>query len=229
MTIDEIMQRLATLDTPTVSDALDRLDCPGAVLGVHGLSGGSRISGRVVTVELGPPDAGPPAPSGQPPSTPARHLGTAAVEASGPGDVIVVANGGRTEVAGWGGVLSLAAHLRGVEGVLVDGAVRDVDDAVRLSFPVYARRAVPRTARGRVVEHSWNEPIRFADIAVSPGDLVIADRSGVVFVQRVAAVDVLRVAGEIAAHESAMVRRLYAGEPVSQVMGAHYEELLEDR
>lgn len=219
------VERLKQVDTCAVSDALDRLQRPGVVLGLRAVGPRRRIAGRVVTVTLEPNTPGVQARLAARAEKP-RHLGTAAVDAAGPDDVIVVSHGGRLEVSGWGGILSLAARTRGVEGVLVDGACRDADDALDLDFPVYARATVPLTARGRVVETDWNTPITFGGVAVEPGDYVIADQSGVVFIRAAEAEEVLAVAEEVWAKEAAMAEAVRAGQPVSQVMGGTYEHLL---
>ncbi len=169
---DDLVARLSRLDACAVSDAMDRAGRTGAALGLGALSTGRRIAGRAVTVQLGPDDG----------RASKRHLCTAAVEASGPGSVIVVANNARTDAAGWGGILSLAAKTRGVEGVIIDGACRDVDESREFELPVYARVAVPVTARSRVIEYDWDTPVIISGVVVSPGDYVIADASGVVFV-----------------------------------------------
>ncbi|MFF4630070.1 RraA family protein [Streptomyces griseorubiginosus] len=215
----ETIARLARLDACAVSDALDAMGLPGAALGLTALAAPRRIAGRAVTVDLiddapGATHAG-------------RHLGTAAVDASGPGDVIVVAHRGRTHVAGWGGVLSAGAKRNGVEGVVVHGACRDVDEARELDLPLYATRGVPVTARGRVVERAWNVPVDIADVPVYPGDLVIADASGVVFVPAAHADEVLATAEAIAAKERAMVQRVRAGHPMAAVMSTDYETMLD--
>lgn len=214
---DANAQRLAQLDACAVSDALDSLSLPGAALGLHAVSAPGRIIGRVITVDL--TEANGPA---------RRHLGTAAVDAATPGDVIVVAHHGRTDVSGWGGVLSAGASQRGVAGVIVDGAVRDVDQAASYGLRVYAAAVVPRTARGRVVERDWNVPVTIAGIAVSPGDYVIADSSGVVFVPQAHVNAVLTKAEAIARKEELMAARALAGEPMADVMGHDYESMLSE-
>jgi len=73
----------------------------------------------------------------------ASHIATKAVAAAGSTDVLVVANGGRGDVSCWGGLLSLGASRRGIRGVIVDGACRDVDEAGELGFPVFARATTP--------------------------------------------------------------------------------------
>jgi 4-hydroxy-4-methyl-2-oxoglutarate aldolase len=218
--VSELLPRLAVLDSCACSDAMDQLGIAGVAHGLRGLTVGRRVTGQVITVQLGP--VGEPSDSG-------RHLGTAAIEAARPGDVIVVAAGGRLDAAGWGGVLSLAAAVRQVSGVIVDGACRDVDECVALDLPVYALAAVPATARGRHVEVAWNTPVQIAGISVAPGDLVVADRSGVVFLPTSRAAEVVAAAERIAAREAAMASRLRAGESASQVLSADYEQMLDMR
>lgn len=212
----DLVERLRRLDACAVSDALERNQLPPAVIELLQIGAPGALAGRVVTVQLGPPT----------PEAPSRHLCSAAVEASGAGDVIVVANGGRTDCAGWGGLLSQAAAVRKLEGVVVDGACRDVPEAREVGLPVYARAPVAVTARGRVVERSWGEPVQIQGITVGTGDLVKADASGVAFIPQAAAELVIEAAEEIAAREAAMGAALRAGMPVSEVMGADYETLL---
>ena len=213
---DEAVVRLRALDTCAVSDALDRIGARGTVIGLRAVSVVQRIAGRVVTVRLGPAGA----------DSPRRHLCTAAIEAANPGNVIVVENRVRADAAGWGGMLSTAAAVRGVAGTIVDGPVRDVDDSRALDYPVFARSVVPFTARGRVTEHAWNEPIVVDGVDVNPDDLVIADGSGVVFIAAGREEEVLRVAESIAAREAKLTASVRAGTPVSQVMDVDYEVML---
>ena len=112
--MDEQVRQLQALDSCAISDALNRLGLKGAALGLAQLSTTRRIVGRVVTVQLGPDDG----------RASKRHLCTAAVESSGAGDVIVIAHHGRVDAAGWGGILSLAASVRQMEGAVIDGACR---------------------------------------------------------------------------------------------------------
>lgn len=212
----ELVARLGKLDTCAVSDALDQLGLRGAALGIRPLSVTTRIAGQVVTVKLKMKG------TEQSP----RHLGTAAIEAASPGDVIVVEHPGREDAAGWGGILSNAAKVKGVSGVVVDGPCRDVDESRELGFPVFGRSAIPMTARGRIVEESFNEPIVIAGISVQPGDYVLADGSGVVIVPIDRAGEVIAAAESIAAREAAMTRAVLSGQSVVEVMGGNYENML---
>lgn len=213
----ELTTRLAQLDSCAVSDALDKLGLKGVASGIERLATDRRISGRVVTVKLEADDGRPAA---------SRHLGTTAVEAAQPGDVIVIEQRTGIDAASWGGNLSCAAQLRGVAGVIVDGPARDVDEAQGYGFPLFARSRTPHTARGRIVETGTNVPIIVSDVAVSPGDYVVADGTGIVFVAAREIEAVLEAAEAVAARERAMVAALREGVPVTQVMGKSYETML---
>ncbi|MBE1205190.1 RraA family protein [Aminobacter carboxidus] len=214
----ELLERLRQLDACSVSDALDALGLTGAVTGIARRSGGGVVAGRVVTVAL----AKGPAPAGGP----KVHLGARAIEAGDANSIIVVSHPG-IDAGGWGGVLTQAARLAGIQGVIVDGPLRDVDEANGLDFPIFARATTVRTARGRVHEVATNVPVTIEAVTIAPGDYVISDGSGAVFIAADEAEKVIRTAERIAAKERLMVEALKSGKPVSQVLGADYEDMLE--
>jgi 4-hydroxy-4-methyl-2-oxoglutarate aldolase len=170
-----------------------------------------------VTVELA---------AGPPPSAAKRHLGTAAVEFARPDDVIVIEQRTGIDAAGWGGILSRAAHRAGIAGTIVDGPVRDVEEAIELGYTVYARSSTARTARGRIHEVDCQGPIRLGDITVLPSDYVAADRSGCVVVPAGRIAEVLERAEAIQARSAEMAAEIDKGRPVSTVMDAGYETML---
>lgn len=212
----DTLARLARLDSCAVSDALDKLGLTGAVTGIPRLTTTRRISGRVHTVRMDKDDGSP--------ST--RHLGTTAIEASQPGDIIVMEQRTGIDAACWGGNLSFGARLRDVAGVIVDGPARDIDEARDYDFPVFARTATARTARGRIREGATDVPITVGDVTVHPGDFVVADGSAVVFIAQSQIDRVLDAAEAIAARERAMVAALKEGTAISEVMGRNYETML---
>jgi len=216
--MDDVTTRLSHLDSCTVSDALDKLGLEGVAQGIQRLTTARRISGRVVTVKLE-------AAEGRPASS--RHLGTTAIEAARPGDVIVIEQRTGIDAASWGGNLSCAAQRRGIGGVIADGPVRDVDEAQDYDFALFASGRTPHTARGRIVETGTNVPIVVSGVAVTPGDFVVADGTGVVFVTARDIEPVLAAAEAIAARERAMAAALRQGTPVTEVMGKSYETMLE--
>ncbi len=208
----------ASVDSCAVSDALDALGIASDAHALTALWAGARTVGRVVTVQL----AAGPAPEG----APKLHLGAAAIARSRPGDVIVMANEGRTGMGSWGGLLTRAAMTRGVAGVILDGACRDVDEARQLAFPVFGLGGSPRTARGRIHEVSCGEPVRVGPTLVRTGDWVIADGTGVVFIPAERLAEVRDRALELAQKEASMIEHLASGGGLAEVFGASYEDML---
>ena len=217
MAVDEFVERLRKLDTCAVSDAQDKLGITGTVIGINSLYPVDRIAGRAVTVRLKTKGPG---------EMTTRHLCTAAVVAADEGDIIVIDHRGRADAAGWGGILSTAAKTKGVAGVIIDGASRDVDEAQGLGLPLFARSRTPLTARNRIIEESTNEQIEIASVTVRPGDYVIADNSGIVVIPSDRVAEVIPEAETIVAREAAMAKDVMAGKSVVEVMGTNYEKML---
>jgi 4-hydroxy-4-methyl-2-oxoglutarate aldolase len=215
--LESHVRRLRGLDCCAVSDALDQFGAAGVVSGLEHRSGASRIAGRVITVRLG---------IGEPPPGPKRHLACSAVEKSGASDVLVIEQRSGIDCGSWGGLLSLAAKRKGVAGVIAEGPIRDVDEALAMDFAIFSRSLTARTARGRIVELGTDVPVIIGEIEVRSGDYVIADRSGVAFVPADNILAVLEAAERIAVRESAMAQAIQSGTPVSEVMGTPYEHML---
>jgi regulator of RNase E activity RraA len=130
---DKYRERLNRLSTTNVSDALDALRLSGATYGVRPMwESAGKVVGRAVTVRL--------MAAGLAKSK--HHLGIRAIGAAGGGDVILIDNGGRLDTSCWGGILSNAAKMKEIAGVVIDGACRDLDDCVEADLPVYARGSV---------------------------------------------------------------------------------------
>ena len=204
-----MLDRLRALDTCAVSDALDTLNLPGATTGIRPLwAVTGPVAGRVRTVQAGPRRSG----------KPAQHIAASAIEAAEPGDVLVIANDGRTDVSCWGGILTLAARRNGIGGVVIDGACRDIAESAEQGFPVFGRAVVPVSARGRIVQLAMDEPVEFAGLVVHPGDVVLADQNGVAFVRSEDLEKVIALAERIVAREQNMAEAVKAGQPVTEVM-----------
>lgn len=195
-------ERLQKLSSTNVSDALDHFHLKGAVHGVLPTWQGCRkICGEAVTMRM--------IAAGEVP--PKYHLGQAAIAVAKEGDVIVVDNAGRPDISCWGGVLATGASMKGVSGVVIDGFCRDIDDFVDLGFSVYSRGPVVQSARGRAIEDATNVTVQFGSVQVNPGDVVIADRSGVAFIPKAHFADVLEKAYQLYEKEEAMCADLKAG------------------
>jgi regulator of RNase E activity RraA len=186
----------------TVSDALDALGLPGAVAGIQSVGHPATVAGPVVTTRLAPQER----PKG-------AHLGTRAIDAASPGDVVVMASGGFTDAGSWGGLLTQASVTKRLAGVVIDGAARDVDESTALGLPVFARTTTVRSARGRLYEQSFNEAVDFAGVAVEPGDWVVADRAGVAFVAASRLDEVVETVTTLLEREQTIAEALAAGAP----------------
>jgi 4-hydroxy-4-methyl-2-oxoglutarate aldolase len=214
---EEYRSRMLKLSTPNLSDALDKVGLRGAVGGIRPMYACPRIVGRAVTIRI--------MAAGMLKSE--HHLGVHAIDAASSGDIIIIDNHGDTENNCWGEILSMGAKMKGVCGVVVDGAARDIDMCEEFEFPVYARGTVPITARGRIIQESVNEVIRIGNVQVRPGDIVMADINGVVIIPVEKLDEVLEVAEEISQKEEAMVAELKKGVPIIEVDKNYaYEQML---
>jgi 4-hydroxy-4-methyl-2-oxoglutarate aldolase len=214
----ELISRLEKLDTCAVSDAMDSLDLAGVAEGIQRRSTRQKMAGRVRTMQLA---------AGKQADRAAPHLGTRSIEEADDTDVIVIEQLTGINAACWGGILSEAAHHKHIRGVVVEGPVRDVDEINETGIPVFSRSVTPTSARGRIHESAVNVPVSIGGIAVEPGDFVIADGSGVVFVPAVRAPDIIDRAETIATREQRMVELVHENKTASEIMDSKYETMLE--
>ena len=144
-----------------------------------------------------------------------------AVDATRPDDVIVCAAAGSMRAAVWGDLLSTAAHHRGAAGVVVDGAVRDVAKMAALGFPCFARgtRVSDSLHRQRVVDYDVR--VELGGVICNPGDLIVADRDGIVIVPREAEQDAIRDAWHKATTENQILEDLRRGMSATEAFQKH--------
>lgn len=217
MSKKDVIESFRKLSTTNVSDALDKLNLRGAVIGILPMYPCPKLVGFAVTVKV--------TAAGLTPSK--GHLGIDAIEAAKQGDVIVIDNGGRKDVSCWGEILSIGAKQKGIAGVVIDGAFRDLDAIKAIGFPVYAKGVVPVTARGRIMQEAFNVMIRCGEVQVRPGDLIIADDNGVVIVPQEKLEDVLNVATELYERECKIIDEIKRGMSIAEVDKKYrYEEML---
>ncbi len=191
-----LVDRFSGISTPTLSNALDTLGLRRIMVDLQPLGPGLRILGSAFTVhevtgEIGsyvPEEAG---------LEKMLELGRA-------GDVLVVDNGG-AKVSSGGDVFMFTAKKQGFAGMIVDGSVRDREGILEVGFPVFSRHVVPITGRGRVRVISMCRPIRCAGVEVCPGDIMVADGSGIAAVPQERAAEVLDLAKKQEAKDARMV------------------------
>lgn len=140
-------------------------------------------------------------------------------------DVIVIVSGS-AEHACFGDVTATRWKARGIGGVVVDGAVRDVAGLRVLEFPAFARKVTPRTFHHPAgADHgAVNVPVACGGVVVYPGDLVVGDDDGVVVIPRAACADVVRTAIEYMAKETAKKESFARGEAPSGIASADLRE-----
>jgi 4-hydroxy-4-methyl-2-oxoglutarate aldolase len=121
------------------------------------------------------------------------------------GSVLVYVMEGGLEIAAIGNLMATTAKVRGLEGTVIDGAVRDVSEIRRIGHQVYARRISPATSVGRMVSVAMQTPVKCAEVMVHPGDYIVGDNDGVVVVPQDAAAKVVEVLAAYNDKETKMV------------------------
>ena len=214
---EKYRQRLEKLSTTNLSDALDKVGIRGAVIGIRPLFGLPKVVGMVVTIKM--------TAAGMTKSK--HHLGIEAIAMAQPGDLIAIDNHGDLKNNCWGEILSCAAKTKGISGVIIDGAARDVDECEKLQFPVFARGVVPITARGRIMQENFNCMIRLGDVQVRPGDILVGDVNGVVCIPPEKLEEVLVAAEKIMEKEESMKKDILSGLDILEVDKKYnYEKML---
>jgi regulator of RNase E activity RraA len=135
-----------------------------------------------------------------------------------PGDVLVIDGGGHTDAALIGDIIGGDVRRRGGAGLVVDGAVRDLDDLVDVGIPVFARGTHPAT-RSNEGPGALNVVVQCGGVPVHPGDIVRADSSGVVVIPVRHAATVLERTREVAAKEAGWRQGMAGGASVAEVLG----------
>jgi len=203
-----LLDRLAALDTNTVSDALDFLGIKGATAGLRPLWNCPKIVGRASTVLLGPKGD----------DLPTVHLITPVVERIDSDDRVLVIAGGLEGISCWGDTLANAAVSKRVRGTVIDGFSRDIDGNASIGYPVFGRGITMISARNRVVQIDSAVTITVAGVEVSEDDYVIADNCGTVFVPQASIEQVVTIGERITRRQNAMVDAIRAGRSVAEVM-----------
>ncbi|NVZ98920.1 MULTISPECIES: RraA family protein [unclassified Pseudomonas] len=208
MTPDRLLDRLAALDTNTVSDALDFLGLPGATVGLRPLWNCPKIVGRASTVLLGPKSD----------IAPTVHLITPVIEQVATDDRVLVIAGGIEGISCWGDIIANAALRKHIRGTVIDGFSRDIDGSEAIGYPVYGRGVTMISARNRVVQLDAGVTLSVAGVSVSEDDYVIADTCGTVFVPQAVIEKVLDLGERIARRQDGMVQAVRSGRSVVEVM-----------
>jgi len=198
---EKVRKRFSELSTGVISDALDRLGIRGGPSTVFPIVIGVKMVGPAVTLRQVVSKTS---------EKLIRHTEVLDNIAE-KGDVIVIDAGGRKDVATWGGILTLRARMKGIAGVVIDGATRDVKEIKELGLPVFAVASIPVGSTMRYETVSINEPIQCGGVVVRPGDAIIGDDDGVINVPQNKVEETLEIAERFAEVEKKWVEALKKG------------------
>lgn len=208
----ETIKELKTLDTTTLTDAMDRLRLPVAGLrGIKPLLPGKIVCGPAFTVRFT---------SVEDPKDPAGDF----LDDVQPGQIVAIDNRGRTDSTVWGDIMAIAAKRMGVEATFIDGVCRDVPGIRDADYPIFSRGYYMITGKGRTKVEAVNVPVVLSDVIIRPGDILFGDDSGAIAMPAGRVAEILAVAKEIAAAEAQIIERVRAGATLRearQALGYH--------
>ena len=213
---DPMLARFAKVSPANIADAMDQVGGGRGFLDhdVRPYVAGSFV-GRAATslVRAVPADQSTPA-------TAAKHS-VDMIDGSAPGDVGVLVMEGSLDVAAMGGLMGTAAKVRGMAGMVIDGALLDVREIRALGLPVYARSISPANAVGRFASVANQIPVKCAGVTITPGDIIVASEEGVVAIPKDKADVVLKRAEEIALREQRMLPLIRKHKSVGEAVKAY--------
>lgn len=171
-----LVDRYRAVPAAVIGDAVHRLQAFTAGFTAYG--GRKKFAGPAFTVRVRPGD---------------NLFVHRALDLASPGDVVVVDAGASLNTAIIGAMMSRYARTRGIEAIVIDGAIRDVDELEAMDFAVVARGATPngphKSGPGEI-----GFPIAAGGLSIAPGDLLVGDRDGVVVIPRAQAAAVIGMA-----------------------------------
>jgi 3-hexulose-6-phosphate synthase/6-phospho-3-hexuloisomerase len=197
-TDEDTFALLLQVSAPNITDAMHR---KGAMTGILSICGNVKLVGRAVTVQTFAGDWAKP---------------VEAIDVANKGDVLVINNDGGTHVAPWGELATLSCVKKGIAGVVIDGAVRDVDDIRAMKYPLFAKAIVPNAGEPKGLGEI-NAEIQCCGQYVRPGDWIVGDESGVVVIPAERAYEIARRALEVRKNEERIREEIQRGSTLSEV------------
>ena len=203
-----VIEGFRAINTSTIADLLDEMGLTGIMYGIRPVKPGTKLVGPAVTVKEVSGEVGTYTAEDFP-------IGTV-IDSAETGDVIVFDNAGK-EISTWGGLATTAARERGVAGAVIDGGCRDADETIEMDFPIYSRHVTPTPAKTRIKILEVNVVILCGNTRVCPGDVIVADRTGVVVVPRQKADDILKRAEAVERTEMEFAAALKKGKTFNEM------------
>lgn len=141
----------------------------------------------------------------------------AALDSVKPGEVIVAGVNQSTQNGLWGELLSTAAKMRGANGAIIDGVIRDTDKIIELGFPVFCTGFRPLDSKGRGLVIDYDCPLKVGDVLVNPGDVVFGDRDGIAIIPSAVLEQTVKAALEKVEGENNTRKELLEGKLLREV------------
>ena len=194
----KLKEAFSLVSTPNISDAMHK---KGAMKNIRPIKLGFHMVGRALTVQTIDGDW----------AKPIEAIDKAEKEAV----IVVDVNGGKTAI--WGELATWSAKLKGLAGVVIDGAVRDLDDIIKIDFPIFCRH----------ISSNAGEPKGFGEIGaeitcgnqtIQSGDWIIGDDSGVVVVPQMIAQEIANRALDVKEHEDRICEEIKNGGSLGSVL-----------
>lgn len=203
-----LVEGFRKVETSTISDVLDTLNIQGVASGIRPISNQAKIVGPAVTVKQIACTVDT--------YTVADFCVADILDFAEQGDVLVFDYAGQ-EISTWGGLASTAAKMKGIAGTVIDGACRDVSQSIEVEYPVFSRHITPRSGKTRLKMLELNCPVQCGGVRVNPGDIIVADQTGVVVVPAQRAQEVLDKALVFEAKEEAFFKQLKKGKTFKEM------------
>ncbi|MEN6379287.1 MAG: 3-hexulose-6-phosphate synthase [Methanofastidiosum sp.] len=195
---EELIEALKKVSSSNVSDAMHR---GGAMKGIHTVVPGLKMAGKALTVKTMNGD---------------WAKAVEAIDLADKGDILVIdTNCGN--IAIWGELATWSAFTRGLGGVVIDGAVRDVDDLKEIRFPVFARYEVPDAGDPKGFGEIGCEVV-CGGLKVNKGDYIIGDDSGVVVIPQEEAQEIINRSLDVKEKENRIREEIKRGSTLSKVL-----------
>lgn len=198
-----LIEQLKEMDTPSISDAMDKLGIPCGLYGIQGIIAGKKICGEAFTVHYVPCGV---------------RKGTVGdfIDDVKPGQVVVIDNAGRDYCTVWGDIMTYTATARGIEGTVIDGVCRDVQGIRAMDYPIFTKGRYMVTGKERVEVDAVNVPVSVSGVQVRPGDIILADDSGALCIPAELAEKVLELAKHIEEVEQSIIKEVQNGSTLKE-------------
>lgn len=201
-----IKQRLLSLDTASISDALDSLYITGGLKQIKPLLQGKKIAGPAYTVQYE---------AYQPDENIFMNAGNY-IDDVPEGYVIVIDNQGRDDCTNWGNILTTKAKIGKIAGTVINGSARDIFDIRKMDYPLFACNTYMVSGKNRTRVKARQSVLNINDVKITPGDWIVADDNGVIVIPKIYLEEVILRAENIEKTEQSILNMISNGKKLEE-------------